>query len=79
MKAYPFIHKNPTSGLTTESEGMDLRDWFAGLAMQSYIQINAYGDVGNDEIRDKYIAQGAYEIADAMIEIKKQRKEVPNE
>ena len=76
MKAYPFQHKNPTSGLTTMSEGMELRDWFAGLAMQAYIQINAYGDVGNDEIRDKYIAQGAYEIADAMIEIKKQRKDV---
>jgi len=79
MKAFPFQHKNPTSGLTTASEGMDLRDYFAGLAMQSYIQINAYGDVSNDEIRDKYIAQGAYEIADAMIEIKKQRKDVPNE
>ena len=79
MKAYPFMHKHPTSGQTTIEEGMDLRDWFAGIAMQSYIQINAYGDVGNDEIRDKYIAQGAYEIADAMIEIKKQRKEVPNE
>jgi len=79
MKAYPFMHKHPTSGQTTIEEGMDLRDYFAGLAMQSYIQINAYGDVSNDEIRDKYIAQGAYEIADAMIEIKKQRKEVPHE
>jgi len=79
MKAYPYMHKHPTSGQTTMSDGMDLRDWFAGLAMQSYIQINAYGDVGNDEVRDKYIAQGAYEIADAMIEIKKQRKEVPHE
>ena len=74
MKAYPFLHKHPTTGNTTMSDGMDLRDWFAGLAMQSYIQINAYGDVSNDEIRDKYIAQGAYEIADAMMEIMNQKK-----
>ena len=37
MKAYPFLHKHPTTGETTLSHGMDLRDWFAGLAMQAII------------------------------------------
>ena len=78
MKAYPYMHKHPTSGQTTMSDGMDLRDWFAGMALQSYIQINAYGDVGNDDIRDVYLSQAAYEIADAMIKTRNQ-KEVPNE
>jgi len=70
MKAYPFQHKNPTSGLTTASEGMELRDWFAGLAMQAMLQqgSNIY----------HLIAERAYMIADEMMEARK-RKDVPNE
>ena len=78
MKAYPYMHKHPTSGQTEIATGMDLRDWFAGMALQSYIQINAQGEVGNDDIRDVYLSQAAYEIADAMIKIRNQ-KDVPNE
>ena len=37
MKAYPFQHKNPTSGLVSESEGMDLRDYFAAKAFSSSV------------------------------------------
>jgi hypothetical protein len=68
MKAYPFIHKDPTSGLTRMEEGMELRDWFAGLAIQGMFAVggNAY----------EVMAQRAYEAADAMM---KQRKDVPNE
>ena len=39
MKAYPFIHKDPTSGLTRMEEGMDLRDYFAGLALQGMFAV----------------------------------------
>jgi hypothetical protein len=69
MKAYPYMHKHPTSGQTTISEGMDLRDYFAGIAMQSLID--------NDFLFSEMPSM-AYELADAMM---KQRnyKEVPNE
>jgi hypothetical protein len=39
MKAYPYMHKHPTSGQTTISEGMDLRDWFAGMALQGLLTL----------------------------------------
>ena len=70
MKAHPFIHKAPTSGLTRMEEGMDLRDWFAGLAMQALLHqgSNVYD----------LMAQRAYNIADLMMEARN-RKDVPNE
>lgn len=64
MKAYPYMHKHPTSGQTTIAEGMDLRDWFAGRAMQALID--------NDGLFSEIPTQ-AYALADAMM---KQRKEV---
>ena len=58
---------------------MDLRDYFAGLAMQVILQ-SQYGDgvyVGNKEsISEQVCANSAYIMADLMM---KQRKEVPNE
>jgi hypothetical protein len=68
MKAYPFLHKHPTTGNTTMSDGMDLRDWFAGLAMQALL--------GYEESTLENDAEVAYKMADAMI---KQRKEVSHE
>ena len=68
MKAYPYMHKHPTSGQTTMSDGMDLRDWFAGLAMQFLL--------GYEESTLENDAEVAYKMADFMM---KQRKEVPNE
>lgn len=70
MKAYPFQHKNPTSGLTTASEGMELRDWFAGLAMQALL--------GYEESTLENDAEVAYKMADAMIK-QREVKDVPNE
>ena len=67
MKAYPYMHKHPTSGQTTIEEGMDLRDWFAGMALQGLIVRNRTGE---DSVICSYI------LADLMM---KQRKEVPNE
>lgn len=65
MKAYPFLHKHPTTGNTTMSDGMDLRDWFAGLAMQALL--------GYEESTLENDAEVAYKMADAML---KARKEV---
>jgi hypothetical protein len=70
MKAYPFIHKDPTSGLTRMEEGMDLRDWFAGLALQGMFALGG----NNFEV----MAQRAYEAADLMIQ-QRVRKDVPHE
>jgi len=58
MKAYPFIHKHPTTGNTKLEEGMDLRDYFAAKAMQALID--------NDGLFSEISTQ-AYEIADAML------------
>jgi len=67
MKAYPFLHKHPTTGNTTMSDGMDLRDYFAAKAMEALID--------NDGLFSEIPTQ-AYALADAML---KARKEVPNE
>jgi hypothetical protein len=69
MKAYPYMHKHPTSGQTTESEGMDLRDWFAGQALQGLLASEVIDTMDSFTVR-------SYLLADLMM---KQRKEVPNE
>ena len=68
MNAFPFQHKNPTSGLTTASEGMELRDWFAGLVLQGLYN-------GGSNIQEE-LARRAYSQADWMMKI---RKEVTDE
>jgi hypothetical protein len=70
MKAYPYMHKHPTSGQTTISEGMDLRDYFAGIAMQTLIARQR--TILADDVKE------SYEIADLMIQ-QRNYKEVPNE
>jgi hypothetical protein len=70
MKAYPYMHKHPTSGQTTESGGMDLRDWFAGLAMQALL--------GYEESTVQNDVEFAYQYADAMMK-QREIKDVPNE
>jgi len=68
MKAYPSISFDSLGQITTLKEGMDLRDYFAAKAMQSYC--------GDKEI-DKntsfaVIAIMSYEMANAMMEARKQ-------
>jgi hypothetical protein len=60
MKAYPYQHKDPTTGLTTISEGMTLRDYIAIHAMQA-IRISK----PNTDY-DK-VAEHAYFLADEML------------
>jgi hypothetical protein len=68
MQAYPFQHKDPTTGLTNISVGMTLRDYFAAKAMQ---ELMTYKD------RPVYlrpvdeVATDAYDMADAMMEARK--------
>jgi len=65
MKAYPFQHRHPTTGVTTSSEGIDLRDEFAGLAMQKLM--------GTADIDD--CCQSAYRWADAMLKAREPKDE----
>ena len=70
MKAYPFIHKHPTTGNTKLEEGMDLRDWFAGLAMQAIIM-----SIDDKDDMSAPITESAYKWADSMMKA----REVKNE
>ena len=73
MKAYPYMHKHPTSGQTTIAEGMDLRDWFAGLAMQGITASSEINWQGQSDL-----STCCYKIADAMMK-QREIKDVPNE
>jgi hypothetical protein len=68
MKAYPYMHKHPTSGQTTIAEGMDLRDYFAARAMQALID--------NDGLFSEIPTQ-AYALADAMLKQREVKNEQP--
>ena len=69
MKAYPYMHKHPTSGQTEIAAGMDLLDWFACQALTGLLA---------SDVRDSMniFIERSFLIADLMM---KQRKEVPYE
>jgi hypothetical protein len=69
MKAYPFIHKHPTSGQTSMAEGMDLRDYFAGLAMQAAL---SRGSMNYEDI-----AMYSYKYADVMMKAREVKNDQP--
>lgn len=59
-------------GMPVWSDGMTLRDYFAAMAMQSYIAATAtkYTHNGEQNLNatpDEQIAQFSYEIADVML------------
>jgi len=56
--------------VSAESEGMSLRDWFAGMAITAMYM---YGQDLAEEKSAQDIAKASYEIADAMIEEGKKR------
>ncbi len=60
-----FPQKEP---LTSDCQGMTLRDWFAGQAIQSAWEAR---DKGYFEGDDSDMARCAYQIADAMLEARK--------
>jgi len=66
-RAFPGKYTISTFGFSVDSynEGMSLRDWYAGMAMQgllggSQIQINHAN-------YEKGVSEVAFEVADAMI------------
>jgi hypothetical protein len=63
MQAFPFQHKDPTTGLTNISTGMTLRDYFAAKAMNSLI---SDPDWRSDMVWHE-TAYAAYQMADAML------------
>lgn len=71
MKAYPFIHKHPTTGNTTMAEGADLRDLFAGFAMQGLLSDPDW----RQDMDFSETANAAFKQADAMMKA----REVKNE
>jgi len=52
---------------TPVQTGMDLRDWFAGMVIESMMPINV---MDNDWYIEK-AAEDAYRVADAMMEARK--------
>jgi hypothetical protein len=63
MYAYPYQHRHPTTGVTTMSEGMTLRDYIAIHAMQGYCSDYQYKvENGQEET-----AIASYKMADAML------------
>jgi hypothetical protein len=80
MKAFPSsepIYQDNVIGVK-QSTGMDLRDYFAAKAMQGMVtwnlkdmvkNANAFGEEPVD-----YLVRNAYSIADAMLEVRKEKK-----
>jgi len=63
IKAFPKMNEKQPSFQT----GMDLRDWFAGLAMQGIL---ANEQTAPDSI---LICKAAYQIADEMMKAREQK------
>lgn len=77
MKAFPSSHpENPHP-----SDGMDLRDWFAGMALPQIIaairenqkEVDVILGIAKDAApsKSRICAHVAYEYADAMMEARK--------
>ena len=67
-KAYP---SNGTMGKVTH-EGMTLRQWFAGMALQVMTKNISLDDF--ERLKPEELAKGAFVIADAMIRAEKGEK-----
>ncbi len=67
--AFP-TYPNASPGGWQGMFGMSLRDWFAGMALQSIIHFEAHGYTAS-----KHAARWAYDYADAMLaEAAKEKK-----
>jgi len=70
MKAFPLYFKHPTTGAIIENQGMELRDWFAGLALQGMLSRDDY-DYDEMFLESK----ACYRIADSMIKARESKDE----
>jgi len=62
MKAFPKLNEKQPSYQT----GMDLRDWFAGLAMEGIVF---------EGVSPEQTAKAAYQMADAMMKARENNHE----
>ncbi len=68
MKAFPLVTQRPDGVVVEYNSGMDLRDYFAAKAMQSFIHSFSYRK--EDEhtvVVPNNICDHAYDIADLMM------------
>jgi len=66
MKAFPNgIITNKDGLIVGGQQGMDLRDWFAGLTMQGIVSQDGDYD-------DHIVAKISYQMADAMMKAREQ-------
>jgi hypothetical protein len=75
MKAFPStepIYRENVIGIK-QSNGMDLRDYFASHAMQAIITNSDRFSNHIEEI-DKWVGNYAYTVADAMMEARNDNK-----
>jgi hypothetical protein len=76
MKAFPTKNEN----LPNESQGMDLRDYFAAKAMplitKTYTNcwISNKDFEGFSEMEMECIAEGSYDMADIMMKVRNDQK-----
>jgi len=68
--ANPFAFPSPDDGRPSDGYGMDLRDWFAGQALNAVLR-----DCGSGA---KTFADVAYSIADAMLAARAVKKVQPS-
>lgn len=59
-----FQTKGPV--MSSDVQGMSLRDYFAARAMQGWLTTYA-DDVASSDVRSSPVAEFAYRIADAML------------
>ncbi|MEN6384601.1 MAG: hypothetical protein ABFD79_05330 [Phycisphaerales bacterium] len=64
MKAFPITSHNAIF-----SSGMDLRDFFAGMALQGMVTNEGIGDCGHVN----GLARVSYELADAMMKAREEQ------
>lgn len=68
----PFVDATRTLDIRLGSEGMSLRDWFAGMALQGDLASESrdfvcIGDKEKGISRHQMLAASAYSLADAML------------
>ncbi len=68
MKAFPLVTQRPDGVVVEYNSGMDLRDYFAAKAMQSFIHSFSYRkEDENTVVVPNNICDHAYDIADLMM------------
>ena len=76
MKAYPYSHKHPTTGLTASSEGMDLLDYFAAKALQAQISMpETLAAISWKTVTVEAVCGSCYEWAHAMMKARSKQDE----